>query len=168
MNGRQYSDATLEITRKEKWQRSSITVITRSIIDQLPSLLVLMYKSRLALPLLELAACLPAAVLLLATLVSHAMGPGFSESGESVSPSPWASGPALRAPLVFKTAMRAAERRAFCFSNASSRSRRASIRAAARVVLLLDEDEDAVRRSWVVMCGRGLLRDEEVLCWLRS
>lgn len=72
----------------ETWQRSSITVITRSIIDQLPSLLVLMYKSRLALPLLELAACLPAAVLLLATLVSHAVGPGFSESGESVSPSP--------------------------------------------------------------------------------
>jgi hypothetical protein len=61
---------------------------TESIIDQLPSLLVLMYKSRLALPLLELAACLPAAVLLLATLVSHAIGPGFSDSGESVSPSP--------------------------------------------------------------------------------
>jgi hypothetical protein len=42
------------------------------------------------------------------------------------------------------------------------------MRAAALVVLLLDEDEDAVRRSWVVMCGRGLLKLEEVLYWLRS
>ena len=58
------------------------------MIDELPSLLVLMYKSRLALPLLELAACFLAAVLLLATRVSHAIGPGFSDSGESVSPSP--------------------------------------------------------------------------------
>jgi len=115
--------------------------------DQLPSLLVLMYKSRLALPLLELAAYLPAAVLLLATLVSHAIGPGFSDSADSVKPSPWASGPAFRAPLVFNTAIKAAERRAFCFSSASMRSSRASIRAAALVVLLLDEDEDAVRRS---------------------
>jgi hypothetical protein len=42
------------------------------------------------------------------------------------------------------------------------------MRAAALVVLLLDEDEDAVRRSWVVMWGRGLLKLEEVLYWLRS
>jgi hypothetical protein len=127
-----------------------------------------MYKSKLALPLLELAACLPAAVLLLATLVSHAMGPLLSASADSVRPSPWARGPALRAPLVLRTAMRAAERRAFCFSNASSRSSRASMRAAALVVLLLDEDEDVVRRSWVVMCGRDLLRDAEVCCCWRS
>jgi hypothetical protein len=65
--------------------------------------------------------------------------------------------------------MSAAFRRAFCFSSASRRSRRASIRAAARLALVLDEDEEvAVRRSCVVMCGRPLLNDEEGWCWWRS
>ena len=134
---------------------------------QLPSRLVLKYNSKLALPLLELAAC--AAVFLLETLFSHAIGPLLSLSNASPSPSPCTSGPVLRAPLVLSTAMSAALRRAFCFSSASSRSRRASMRAAARLALLLEEVEDvAVRRSCVVMCGSSLLNDEDGWCWWRS
>lgn len=64
--------------------------------------------------------------------------------------------------------MRAAFRRAFCFSSASSRSRRASIRTAARLALLLEVEEVAARRSCVVMCGRPLLKDEDGWCWWRS
>ena len=87
VNGRDhYANATLQITKTRN--RNVAPSFARSTIDQLPSLLVLMYKSRLALPLLELAVCIPAAVLLLATLVSHAMGPGFSGSAESVRPRP--------------------------------------------------------------------------------
>lgn len=126
------------------------------------SLLVLKYNSRLASPSPSpLEPLTPTAPLRLATRLSHAIGAALSPS--RTSPNLPAKGPALfSAPLVCRTAMSAACSRALRRSNASRRSRRASRR---RVVALLEAEDDAVggltvvRRSWVVMCGRGLLRE---------